>query len=410
MSAVARALLLKLLAQAERGGRETLPINERSAPDYFEVGDLSVRDAIHAALANAEAAGGVRLEWGRGAAAQDLLRLRLNDADRLADWLGVPRVRDSAARIREALGPLLAEAPAWLRGAYDVAAAKWQLGQSAFRIEVTDAEGALDLFTAALAIAEGRHRGLDLRRFSARLLGDSKAVERQSGRLADLLRHNPEWHDLDDNRDLFRVIGLEKFPPPLLLKGPLVLQVEGRPLDISGLTPYVGLSPDAIESLEPTAPVAYLLCIENLASFQRHAREIQDGALVLYTAGFPGPDLIRVIQLMDSTLPAQCPFLHWGDRDVGGLRIFAQLAAALALHALRPHLMDVPAQGDRAFSPAERRALDALATRSDASGDLARRWLDAGLGPLEQEQLDPVAYARYGCSSPISLPGHLRDP
>lgn len=390
MSEVARALLLKLLAQAERGGRETLPISERSAPDYFEVRDLSVRDAIHAALANAEAVGGVRLEWGRGAAAQDLKRLRLSDADRLADWLGVPRVRDSAARMREALAPLLAEAPAWLRAGYEAAAAKWQLGQSAFRIEVTDTDGARALFQTALAVAEGRHRDLDLRRFSARLLGDSKAVERQSGRLAELLRHNPEWHDLDENRDLFRVIGLEKFPPPLLVRGPLVLQVEGRSLDISGLTPYVGLSPDAIESLEPTDPIPYLLCIENLASFQHHAREIQDGALVLYTAGFPGPDLIRVIQLMDRVLPAECPFLHWGDRDVGGLRIFAQLAGALTLHALKPHLMDVSIAGNSEFSAKERRTLKALAVRSDASGNLARHWLEAGLGPREQEQLDPV--------------------
>nr|WP_242470757.1 Wadjet anti-phage system protein JetD domain-containing protein [Thiocystis violacea] len=383
--------MLKLLAQAERGGRATLPINERAARDYFAVCDLAGRDAIHAALANAEAAGCIGLEWGRGAAAQDLLRLRLCDADRLADWLGVPRARESVTRISGALGPLLAEAPAWLRDAYGMAVAKWCLGQSAFRIEAADRDGALALFKTALAVAEERHLGLDLRRFSARLLGDSKAVERLSGRLAELLRHNPQWQDLTENRDLFRVIGLEKFPPPLLIKGPLALRIEERRLDITGLTPYVGLSPDAIQSLEPAGAVPYLLCIENLASFQHHAREIQDRALLLYTAGFPGPDLIRVIQLLDCTLPAHCPFLHWGDRDIGGLRIFAQLSAALRAHVLQPHLMDEPMDGGEEFNATERRALETLAARPDPAGNLARRWLDAGLGPLEQEQLDPVA-------------------
>ena len=40
VSEVARALLLKLLAQVDRGGRDTLPITERSARNYFAVTDL----------------------------------------------------------------------------------------------------------------------------------------------------------------------------------------------------------------------------------------------------------------------------------------------------------------------------------------------------------------------------------
>ena len=48
MSQIARALLLKLLAQADRGGRITLPIGERSAHAYFTISDLTERDALHA--------------------------------------------------------------------------------------------------------------------------------------------------------------------------------------------------------------------------------------------------------------------------------------------------------------------------------------------------------------------------
>ena len=390
MSQVARALLLKLLAQTERGGRETLPITERSARDYFAVRDLVGRDAVHADLANAEAAGCIRLEWGRGTAAQDLVRLRLCDADRLAEWLGVPRASESVGRISELLDPLLADAPPWLRDAYDAAKDQWGRGQSAFRVEVTDSATALELFRTALAIDREEQRGLDLRRFSARLLGDSKAIERQLGRLADLLRRNPEWEALDEDRDLFRVIGLEKFPQPLLLKGPLSIRVEGRVLDIGGAAPYLGLSPDCVESVEPTGPVAYLLTVENLASFQRHVREVCDSGLVIYTAGFPGPDLIRVLQHIDLALPAHCPFFHWGDRDIGGLRIFAQLAGALSRHGLQPHRMDEPGDDGTGFTASERRTLEALAARPDPTGTLARRWLDANLGPLEQEWLDPV--------------------
>jgi hypothetical protein len=390
VSEVARTLLLKLLAQAERGGRETLPITERTARDYFAVRDLPGRDAIHAALANAEAAGCISLEWGRGTAAQDLLRLRLHDADRLAEWLGVPRARESLARIVETLEPLLADAPVWLSDAYDVAKEHWGRGQSAFRVEVTDTAGALELFRTALAVGRGEHRGLDLRRFSARLLGDSKAIERQLGRLAGLLRRNPEWEAPDDDRDLFRVLGLEKFPQPLLLKGPLSIRVQGRVLDITGVTPYAGLSPDAVDSVEATGPVPYLLTIENLASFQRHAREILDQAVVIYTAGFPGPDLVRVLQRLGRALPTECPFLHWGDRDIGGLRIFAQLATALPDRTVEPHLMYAQGDLDHRFGKSDRRILRTFAAQDDAAGNLAIGWLKGDLGPLEQERVDPA--------------------
>ena len=81
MSNVGRFLLLKLLAQVDRGGRDTLPIGERSAREYFAANDLAGRDAIHAYLENAQADGGVTLEWGRRAAAQDLQRIRIKDPD-----------------------------------------------------------------------------------------------------------------------------------------------------------------------------------------------------------------------------------------------------------------------------------------------------------------------------------------
>ena len=57
MNDVARSLLIKLLTQVDRGGRETLPITERSAKAYFVHTSLSDRDRVHAMFLNAEAAG-----------------------------------------------------------------------------------------------------------------------------------------------------------------------------------------------------------------------------------------------------------------------------------------------------------------------------------------------------------------
>lgn len=389
MSDIARALLLKLLAQADRGGRTTLPINERSAGDYFAVGGLDERDRIHAFLANAEMAGGIVLERGRGAEAQDIKRLRIEDADRLAGWLNVPRASEYAARIEQQLSGLLEDAPAWLRDAYDRAVKQWRLGRSAFRVAASDTETAASLFRVALAVTSGEQIGHDLRRFSVRVLGQSKAVERLLSRLGELLRCNPEWEAFDDNAELFRALGLEKFPPPLLVRAPLRLEYAGLDWDISALRPFVGLSPDHVRALTPIRPVPYLLTIENLASFQRHAREIEDDAIVVYTAGFPAPSLVQILEHLDRCLSIRCPFFHWGDRDVGGLRIFARIAAALSGHRLHPHLMEERIEGEIAFTIEECRQLQRLIGNADLAAVMASGWLERGLGKMEQELMDP---------------------
>ncbi|MCP4700432.1 MAG: hypothetical protein GY862_26810, partial [Gammaproteobacteria bacterium] len=45
--------------------------------------------------------------WGKGAAENDLLRIRLLDADRLAEFLGVERAGNKAARLKREIEPRL---------------------------------------------------------------------------------------------------------------------------------------------------------------------------------------------------------------------------------------------------------------------------------------------------------------
>lgn len=391
MNDVARSLLTKLLAQVDRGGRETLPLTERTAKAYFALDSLSARDSVHATFANAEMAGGVSLEWGKGAAAQDLLRIRLVDADKLAQWLGMPRARTHAEKIAIELEPLLADSPDWLRNAYDIAIGLWRLGKIAFRIRADETDSAVSLFRVARAVSFNEQDGLDLRRFSVRLLNDSKAVEGMLTKLAPLLRCNPEWMPFNDNAELFRMLGLEKFPPPVYLKGPLVINYSGSDWEVGQLRPFVGVSPDQVHGLGITSRPDYLLTIENLSSFQRHVREVEDQGVVVYSAGFPSPALTHLLQRLDAVLGPDCPCFHWGDRDVGGLRIFAHIAAAFERHTVQPHLMVTPMTQEQCFGAKERVAIDKAAREDDPVGLLAKRWVEMRLGPMEQEALDPMA-------------------
>ncbi len=390
MSDVARTLLLKLLAQADRGGRETVPINESSANDYFSLDSILKRDSVHANLMNAEVAGAISLEWGKGAAAQDLLRIRLGDADKLAQWLGVPRARNYAELIDTALTEIAPTFPEWLLAAYEESIGKWRKGKLSLRVRAEDTDTAVNLFRIAYAVSRNEQDGLDLRRFSVRLLNDSKAIENLLSKLAPLLKCNPEWEKFEENFDLFRFLGLEKFAPPILIKGPLCIKYSDVELDIGKLRPYVGISPDLVSDTIVSGKVLYLLTIENLASFQRHVREIDDDGVVIYTAGFPSPSLVNVIKALDRAVPKHCPCYHWGDRDVGGIRIFSHIEKSLSKHDLRPHLMNEPSN-ERVFTSKERKVLEDNANKQGETGVLARYWLEHDRGPMEQEGLDPVA-------------------
>jgi hypothetical protein len=395
MHDAARELLAKLLTTAERRAEDgrcvTLPLTPRRTPEYLACNTVVEREAIHATLANAAAAGAIALEWGRFEEATDLKRLRLLDVDRLAAFLGEDRLGVRLSRVRDAVGPVLESAAAWLQELFEDAATRWRRGDRAHGFTVDDVADIGALYRALDALDRGEHQGLDLRTFSARHLGDSKAMERLQSRIAAVFRSHLELIDLNDV-EVYAELGLEKYPQPVFLKGPLTLSYGGKRLDLDGLRPYLALSPDRIDALGSVGQPDYVLVIENLTSYQRHVREVDDRGVVLYGAGFPGPSLRALLARLDGELAAAVSFFHWGDVDLGGLRIFARLAATLTRHCLQPHLMDPQVTGPigvRPFSARETRYLQRMATRGGPAGELAHEWLVLGCGAGEQEVLEP---------------------
>ena len=387
---IARELLLKLLVQVDRGGRESLPISERSAKGYFQQSDLDSRESIHATLESAEKAGCIALDWGKGAAAQDLKRIRLKDADELASYLNVSRAFTKAELMVKHLAGIIDESPNWLVDAYKKAGINWQAGSHWQGISNSENEEASILFRIGLAVSRNEQIGQDLRRFSIKLLGDSKGIEKRSKRVANLLRCNPEWSEFQDNQELFRLLGLEKFPPPLLIKGPLEIMYSSTNWDISHLKPFVGLSPDQVDEFKLISNAPYLLTIENLASFQRHAREVDDDGIIVYTAGFPSPSLVNILKVLDLYLPENCQFFHWGDQDLGGLRIFSKLESAYTMHELKPHLMTEIEEQTQPLIGENRQKIKRYVSEENQAGLLAESWLQTKhLGFLEQEATDP---------------------
>jgi len=214
--------------------------------------------------------------------------------------------------------------------------ATWRLGKSALGIAPTQTPTAAELLRAAdAAFAPLEEGSVPLRTRSARLLGDSKALERWLPKLLSFLRRQGRIDTSLSNAEALEMLGLSKFPQPLLIAGPLIYGAT----DLARWT-YAGLPPEAVTGVTVRAAVTTLLTIENLESFNRHVRECRGSSdIVVYTGGFPSPHILSLIRRLvdESGLPA---IHHWGDIDPGGLKIGHYLEMSLAVPVV-PHLMTV---------------------------------------------------------------------
>lgn len=379
------------LGQSDRA--ITLCISGRDGKHYYETKG-EARRLLHATLENAEKSGAIGLQWGKHAASHELDRILLIDGEKLAVFLGKQTAHLCVAKLEKDMRSLLKNcAHEWITEAFQNACDGWRRGKAFRGLTLPqDHVRACQLFQALLSIAEGRHKGLDMRTFSARHLSDSKAFERLKSNFCGVwAKYNglDEW----DTDELLQTLGLEKEPHPVLLRGPLLLQQKEVISDLSCFQPYIGMPRELLGSVVPKHAPAYVLTIENLTSFFRHAREIQDDGLILFTNGFPNPDIQKFLSCLDSDLPQSTPFYHWGDTDVDGLRILNFIGTLTPNHSISPHLMSRNTwQPARLLNDHEIEKANQLRLRNVSISKLLDQLLIEGLPKdFEQENIDPAS-------------------
>lgn len=395
---IAEILLGKLFdrwqgALGQSGRAITLCISGRDSKHYYETKG-EARRLLHATLENAEKFGAIGLQWGKHAASHELDRILLIDGEKLAVFLGKQPAHLCVAKLEKDMHSLLKDcAHEWITEAFQNACDGWRRGKAFRGLTLPqDHVRACQLFQALLSIAEGRHKGLDMRTFSARHLSDSKAFERLKSIFCSVwAKYNglDEW----DTDELLQTLGLEKEPHPVMLRGPLLLQQKDVTSDLSCFHPYIGMPRELLGGVVIKHAPAYVLTIENLTSFFRHAREIQDDGLILFTNGFPNPDVQKLLSRLDSNLPQSTPFYHWGDTDVDGLRILDFIRTLTPIHRISPHLMERdPWIVARQLSDLERKKIEMLNVRIRQIPQLIEMLIVNGIPiDFEQENIDPVS-------------------
>ncbi|HTG31737.1 MAG TPA: DUF2399 domain-containing protein [Thermoanaerobaculia bacterium] len=174
---------------------------------------------------------------------------------------------------------------------------------------------------AALAAHAESGEVLAERVFSARHLGGSKLLAALRGRLERLI--GP-----------LAGIGIREGAGVTLLGGDGALRRMDGEIDLRSFAPFLGLAREALENLQEIAfPAGGLFAVENLTVFEACCRgevEAARGALIAWSAGYPGHAFRRLVELAGR---AGTTLRIWTDLDLDGVRI-ARLIASWSSEAV----------------------------------------------------------------------------
>jgi hypothetical protein len=205
---------------------------------------------------------------------------------------------------------------------------------------------------------------------------------------------------------LLEVYGVRRKPGLIQCAGAAELRVGNKTYAPEDFTPAAHL-PDAWAEACVDAVVSSggrcVTTIENEYPFLSYVEQAggaaglaSRGEIAVYTAGFPAPRLVNALAGLAQSSTAV--FQHWGDADVGGLRIWYFLRSRLGcplmpVRTTADWVARESAHGGRALSAMERQALHRMREELDqADGldfDAARAVIDAlleGGMKLEQER------------------------
>lgn len=254
---------------------------------------------------------------------------------------GVEDPRAKQLRWIRAAGKWAGEAKGtFLEPYYDALLQRLEAGQDVKKPDMEDGD-----FFHCLNRAAAIESPVWRRQFSSEVLHDSKMFEKkyQDKVVTVLEKYSPLSEEGMTADDILRVHGIKTYSQTLEWKGPLVYRIgSGKPIDSS-----VNLFGTVInaQTLEQAVPIAvpgirHIILVENKANYE--SMDFREETLYIYCHGFFSPKELKFLGALTEITGGNTEYLHWGDMDLGGIRIFLYNQRKL-FPGLKPYRMDASA-------------------------------------------------------------------
>lgn len=396
--------------------RTLIRFTREKFPEYWDDRSAEVQDTFNDAARSLERQGIIEIEWLKDAPGRLLRRASLVESS-------VERAYSLLDRIprQELMYRLCRVAAEWRsRWLSDPVIPEWALKFAAGFVDLAQsgkapagfAPGDDQVLDEVFRCLDGAFRleeETPYRIFSARVLGDSKALERISARVERVIREFNDEILADEPGAALANLNLVPNPQLMLLAGPITLEVGGITINVSKLPDFALSSRSLKSACVRDLDAERVLTIENLTSFHawvdyERRLAVPDGTrgstLAVYLGGFLDRSRRAFLSMIrryaaGGKTPDQggVRFFHWGDIDAYGLRILVHLRQATGID-FQPFLMDAGVLAShlnraKRFGDTQRRLL--LEMREDPRYQEFRQVIDLMLEngvTLEQESVD----------------------
>jgi hypothetical protein len=181
--------------------------------------------------------------------------------------------------------------------------------------------------------------------FSKRYLNNSKTFEKELQdriiRIARKYCDDIEAEDAMDDSEVLSQLYIEEYAQELSVKGSLKIEIMGKRID-TGIFPFgTVLNTQTMKNavILDHPRITKVITIENKANYIMEPFE--EGTLIIFSHGFFSPlEREFLKQLRDKLSGQKIAYLHCGDMDYGGIRIFQYIRSCI-FPELQPYRMDI---------------------------------------------------------------------
>lgn len=305
------------------------PFAKKTVPEYFNESSLAY-DEIHAVMKELERKELLTIVWKKGKEGHIIEKVLLNTAHIELVYAYLKRipkeeVENAHLKLLEVWTPKSKDTPV-LYAFVSFVKQRIEEGKTVKEfVDISDLDRT-ERILSALFHVENNKESCYIREFSIRHFGDSKIFEEMSGIIGKIMRRfRPEFTDMDTDAILseYRIY---KTPDYVYFKGEGKLQLAENGssiMELRMLKQGIGVSGEDIKGIRIRGKehIKKVITIENLTTFFRWKEE---GSLIIYLGGYHNSVRRELLRMVYREIP-DARYLHFGDIDVGGFRIYRDL-------------------------------------------------------------------------------------
>ncbi|MFJ5718195.1 Wadjet anti-phage system protein JetD domain-containing protein [Neobacillus sp. NPDC093127] len=337
--------------KTEKNTRRTMiTVNRVTFPLYFHDTDSQYKVNLNKDMQELQENHLVVLEWGRFSKGEELARIIVND-EKLIDLyhhLGIQSKEEKYKNTLKVVKDYARTASILLEAFYQhVEGQLVNLKSIPSIIDLDSLENTHHQLRALHTVLESRDFEISKRRLSIQLFNDSKKFESIESKIISVLQKYVYSEQELTGDDILSELGVIDKLQSINVFGSITFEIQGQTLDLSLFDTSFGLDTKFIENASISDVKAdRIVTVENLTSFYdyiHYVKKNNKNYVVVYLGGFHN-SLRRL--LLEKILKfmkwhnMDITFNHWGDIDLGGIRIWKHLSSKLNI-SITPIFMDI---------------------------------------------------------------------